>query len=108
MNQSFKEQDGKLNEHTLASWAWTFYNDDGVLGEMTFGPEGKITTYQHTNEAYWELDSDSILTISDIDYSPTCRFIKFFRDFDGRWHLEGRFIPLDNGWKHYLVQKHPV
>lgn len=51
------------------------------------------------------LDGSNFLTIKRGDGTPSCIFTHAYRDYFGKWHLEGRFRLIDGGWRHFLVQQ---
>ena len=71
---------------------------------MKFKSPNTIALYTHDNEKYWSFDG-KFLTVHSSTNVPTTKYVKVFVDIFGKFHLEGRFLLADNGWRHYLVEK---
>ena len=83
---------------------WKFSNDNGYLGYMTLKHDGTVSEYNNYNERFWTFDG-RYLTLLNGSKKPTCKFIFAFRDYYGKWRLNGRFLIGNTiGWEHYLEQ----
>jgi hypothetical protein len=68
---------------------------------MIFADDLKIKVYNNPNEKFWSFDGD-FLTVYNEKNEPTVKYVERILDFNGKWHLSGRFMKTDNGWRHYL------
>ena len=95
----------KLTADELVQSRWKLFNDQKLLGDILFNPDGTIGLYDNDNERYWAL-IDGTLSILNKGKDATCNFVVSFRDYYGKWHLSGRFLLpwAKPGWEHYLVQ----
>jgi len=94
-----------LTVDALLNSEWKFYNDNGLLGVIGFNENGKITLYDNNNERTWTIDTQGSLVIKRGDGVVSTKFVHAYRDYFGKWHLEGRFLLTNNGWRHYIIQQ---
>lgn len=85
---------------------WEFKNDDGHLGYLSLGSDGKINGFDNYNERRWRWDDHkkTLLFIAQ-NGKVSCTFTSFVVDFYGAWHIEGRFRFNNIGWRHYLIEQ---
>lgn len=106
-SQVAKNESCLLGRDVLINNKWLFYNDNGYLGEMTFGDNGVIKGYTSRNERTWKLSQHAyghtLLEFYGDGNKKTCTFISSITDGCGKWRLQGPFHQI-KGWKHYLRQ----
>ena len=71
---------------------------------MKFQSPNTISLYTDNNEKYWTFDGKFLIVYSST-HVPTVKYVKMIVDIFGKFHLEGRFLLYNNGWRHYLVEK---
>ena len=71
---------------------------------MTFLSPNLIGIYVNNNERFWSFDGTFLNVFSNTNVF-TAKYVGVTVDIFGKFHLEGRFLLLNNGWRHYLVEK---
>lgn len=77
-------------------------NNDGYNGMIYFRPGGTLQGFNDFNTKYWTFDG-LFLYVLNQKKVVTLKYTNSFRDYYGKWRLDGRFIP-SSGWFHYLIQ----
>ena len=87
------------------SVTWKFINDHwGDLGNFHLKSDSTIDGVPQVLEKYWKFE-DGMLIALDKDKKPTTKFVHTFKDQNGKWHLEGRFMHHEGGFRNFWIQQ---
>ena len=84
---------------------WSFYNEYGYLGKMTFNSDGTIGTYPSDNEKYWQWNvNGEYLEILNVKKIVSQTYLSQSIRDNGKWMMFGPYILRTDWFKHYLIE----